>query len=198
MAVDADTADSELEEPDTPADGSADNSKGDDRAAAPQRQRRVSGSGFVFLAIVIVAAGVVAGWFGYQALQSKTEQDRNQQFLDAGRTAAVNLTTIDAANIDADIRRVVESSTGDFRAEFEKNAVSFADVVRDAQAKSVGTVTAAGIESVDGDTAQILVTTSVQTTNAGTADPQPRLWRMRVTIEKQGDVPMVSKVGFVP
>ncbi|UXA11539.1 mammalian cell entry protein [Mycobacterium sp. SMC-8] len=160
-------------------------------------QRLVAGIGFTFLAAVILVAAATTGWFGYQALQSNTVHDRNQQFLDAGKTMAAHLTTIDAVSVDEDIRRVVESSTGDFRAEFEKSAAGFADVVRNAQAKSIGTVTAAGIESVDGRSAQILVTTSVQTTNAGTAEPQPRLWRMRVTIEKQGDVPMVSKVDFV-
>jgi Mce-associated membrane protein len=45
---------------------------------------------------------------------------------------------------------------------------------------------------------QILVTATVNTTNAGAPDPEPRLWRMRITVQKQQDGEKVSNVGFVP
>lgn len=48
------------------------------------------------------------------------------------------------------------------------------------------------------DTAQALVAVSVQTSNAGEADPVPRAWRMRITVQRVGDRVKVSDVGFVP
>jgi Mce-associated membrane protein len=38
----------------------------------------------------------------------------------------------------------------------------------------------------------------VQTSNAGEADPVPRAWRMRITVQRVGDQVKVSNVGFVP
>jgi Mce-associated membrane protein len=71
-------------------------------------------------------------------------------------------------------------------------------VVKQAQSKSVGTVTAAGLESASADQAEVLVAVSVKTSNAGAADNQPRAWRMRISVQKIGDQAKVSNVEFVP
>jgi len=145
----------------------------------------------------IAVLGVLAGWFGYQALEEHELNKRDALFLEAGRQAALNLTTIDYAEADADIKRVLDSATGDFKDEFQRNSIGFADVMRKAQAKTTGTVTAAGNEFVNGDTAQILVAMSVNTTTAGVPEEQPRLWRMRLMVQMQGDEAKVSNVSFV-
>jgi Mce-associated membrane protein len=62
----------------------------------------------------------------------------------------------------------------------------------------VGTITEAGLESETGDTAQALVAVSVQTSNAGGTDQEPRAWRMRIYVQRVGDQVKVSNVGFVP
>ena len=49
-----------------------------------------------------------------------------------------------------------------------------------------------------GERQRALVAVSVTTTNRGAADEQPRYWRMRLTVTKQGEDAKVSKVEFVP
>lgn len=66
------------------------------------------------------------------------------------------------------------------------------------KASTVGTITEAGLQTQTADTAQALVAVSVQTSNAGEADPVPRAWRMRITVQRVGDRVKVSDVGFVP
>lgn len=66
------------------------------------------------------------------------------------------------------------------------------------QSKSVETITEAAIESVDGQEAQVLAAVSVKTTTRESRDDQPRYWRMRLTVTKQGADAKVSKVEFVP
>ena len=44
----------------------------------------------------------------------------------------------------------------------------------------------------------MLVAASVQSTTGGAPDGQPRYWRMRLTVIKQGEDVKVSKVEFVP
>ncbi|OFB36629.1 hypothetical protein BA059_22730 [Mycolicibacterium sp. (ex Dasyatis americana)] len=155
------------------------------------------------LAVLVPAVAVLgglAGWYGYDMIREHKTLQEHQMLLQAGRQTAVNLTTIDSANVDADIQRILDSATGTFHDEFQSNAGPFANAIRISQSKTVGSVTEAGIESIDGDTAQILVTAAVKTSNAATAEQKPRLWRMRITVDRSrdGSGAKVSNVGFVP
>ena len=178
---------------------SGDSPRADDGPLASPKRRRsliLIAAGVMVVAIAVLAG--LAGRFQYQARHERRAAEQVAAFLQAGRQAALSLTTIAYNEADADITRVADSSTGEFKDEFQRNSAGFADAVRKAQATTVGTVTAAGVESIDGDSAQILVALSVKTTNAGAPERQPRLWRMRITMQKQGDDAKVSNVRFVP
>jgi Mce-associated membrane protein len=148
--------------------------------------------------LIVVALGALAGWLGFRAHQSHQRAQEREVFLQAARQGALSLTTIGYTEVDADVKRILDSSTGGFHDDFQKRSQPFVEVVKQAQSTSHGTITAAGLESVRGDTAQALVALAVTTTNAGAAEQQPRAWRMRVSIQKVGDMAKVSNVEFVP
>ena len=148
--------------------------------------------------VVVVALAAVAGWLGYRAYESRQVADQRQVFLQVGRQGAVNLTTIDFQNVDADVARIVDSATGTFYDDFQKRAQPFAEVVRQVKSKSVGTVTEAGLESETPDSAQVLVAVTVNTAVEGQPEQAPRAWRMRITVQKIGEDVKVSNVEFVP
>jgi Mce-associated membrane protein len=149
------------------------------------------------LAIVVVAAALV-GFLGFRTYQSEQAKHRDELFLAAARQGAINLTTIDWQHADSDIQRILESATGTFYDDFSKRSQPFVEVVKQAQSKSVGTVSEAGLESESGDQAQVLVAVSVKTTNLGAQEQRPRAWRMRIDVQKLGDQAKVSNVQFVP
>jgi Mce-associated membrane protein len=151
----------------------------------------------VGIAILATLGGLV-GWLAHGAHQSQQAQEQQQLFLQVGRQGALNLTTIDYSRVDTDIQRVLDSATGTFHDDFQRGSPAFAQVVKQAQSKSQGTITEAGIESINGNTAQVLVSVSVKTSNVGAQEQEPRHWRMRVSVEETGDGAKVSKVGFVP
>ncbi|MGH3674688.1 MAG: Mce protein [Mycobacterium sp.] len=147
--------------------------------------------------VVVVALAGLTGWLGFRTYQShKAEEERNL-FLQVGRQGALNLTTIDWQHADADVQRVLDSATGDFYDDFQQRAKPFAEVVKQAQSKSVGTIGEAGIESLSDDEAEVLVAVTLKTSNAGVAEQEPRAWRMRITVQKVGDEAKVAKVEFV-
>lgn len=148
--------------------------------------------------VVVVAVAGLVGWLGLRAYQSHQAQHQRDLFVQVGRQGALNLTTISYSEVDADVKRILDSATGAFYDDFQSRSRPFIEVVKQAQAKTVGTITEAGLESKEGDQAQVLVAVSVKTSNAGAADEAPRLWRMRVTVRKVGDGAKVSNVGFVP
>jgi Mce-associated membrane protein len=142
--------------------------------------------------------GGVAGWLGYRALEARHVQVVRNELVEAARQGAVNLTTIDYTKVDADIKRILDSSTGDFRDDFQRRSQPFVVVVKEVKSKSEGTVTAAGLESQNGDQAHVLVTLSVKTSTAAAQQQEPRAWRMRISVQKTDGVAKVSNVQFVP
>jgi Mce-associated membrane protein len=158
---------------------------------------RVRVAAIVGVVVIALLAGLV-GWLGFQSLHSQRAQAQRELFLQVGRQAAINLTTIDFQHADADVQRILDSATDTFYDDFSKRSQPFVNVVKQAQSKSEGTVTAAGLESDDANEAQVLVAVTVKTSNAGAAEQQPRAWRMRIAVKKVGDDAKVANVEFVP
>jgi Mce-associated membrane protein len=190
---DADTADEEQAGADTDSDAGGPSDKPAPHSGIPGFRLALA----VELASVL-ALGAVAGWLGYGAYKAhQTDQLRNE-FLAVGKQGALNLTTINYTQADADVQRVLDSSTGKFYDEFSKRAPSFIDVVKQVQSKTEGRITEAGVESISADSARVLVAVAVNTSNRGSADQPLRQWRMRIDVQKAGDAVNVSDVGFVP
>jgi len=201
---------SELPPADAPEEGDADTpdaevydatvESGDDVDAAGAKQPR-SGVRLATAVglITLVALLALVGWFGFRAYQSHQANEQRRLLLQVGRQGALNLTTIDWQHADADVQRIQDSATGAFYDDFSKRSKPFIEVVKKAQAKSVGTITEAGLESESGDEAQVLVAVSVKTSNLGAAEQEPRFWRMRITVHKvNDDGAKISNVAFVP
>ncbi len=147
--------------------------------------------------VVVVCLATLLCWYGFRVHQAQQTQAARFAFLQVARQSAVNLTTIDWRHADADMRRILDSATGEFHDDFARRSRPFVEVLQQAEAATKGTITAAALESQTGDTAQALVAVSVQTSNGGEADAVPRVWRMRITVARVGDQIKVSKVGFV-
>ncbi|QZT61733.1 Mce protein [Mycolicibacterium austroafricanum] len=146
---------------------------------------------------VLALAGLTA-WLGYRTYEANRDEHRRELFLQVGRQGALNLTTIDWQNAEADVQRILDSATGTFYDDFQQRAQPFVEVVKQAQSKSVGTVAEAGLESAGANEAQVLVAVTVKTSNAGAPEQEPRAWRMRISVEQIGDDAKVSNVEFVP
>jgi Mce-associated membrane protein len=200
MADDADAPEGELSEETSEADDTAGETEDDDAGVEPApAKRRMS---HVRLATIVglitcVALACLCGWLGFRAHESRQDAAERDLYLQVGRQGALNLTTIDFEHVDDDVKRVLDSSTGEFYDDFEARAQPFTEVVKQAKSKSVGTIAEAGIQSVRDDGADVLVAVTVKASNAGTAEQDPRAWRMLITVQRVGDDVKVAKVRFV-
>jgi Mce-associated membrane protein len=149
--------------------------------------------------VVVVALGALCGWLGYRAYEARKADQLRELLVSVGRQGAINLTTIHFDEADRDVQRILDSATDSFYDDFAKRSKPFIEVGKQAQSKSDGKVTEAGLESMTGDEGQVLVAVTVTTSNAGAPNQPPRSWRMRLTVKKTGDdQAKVSKVEFVP
>ncbi len=201
-AVEPDAVD-EVPDGETPAEDSDDESPAEATAEDSEEKAPAKAAmSHVRLATILGVVSVVAlaglcGWLGFRTYQSHKAADERNLFLQVGRQAALNLTTIDFEHADEDVQRVLDSSTGTFYDDFQARAQPFKEVVKQAKSKSVGTIAEAGVEKINEDGADVLVAVTVKTSNAGAAEQEPRAWRMRITVQKVGDEAKVANVRFV-
>jgi len=169
------------------------------QSTEPRTRRRLSNAAWALVAsatVVAVLAGL-AGWFGYRGYQKHEAQTQRELFVQTARQGALNLTTINYTEVEADVQRVLDSATGAFRDDFARRSQPFIQVVKAARSQSEGTITEAGLESERGDSAQVLVAVAVKSRTA-VGEQAPREWRMRIQVQAVGDGAKVSNVVFVP
>lgn len=210
MAIDAHATDFPLDEGGQPAvndddhedvqtsDGSTPGTEQEQPKNIEVDTRPASGRTLAACAAVVAGLAGLTGWLGYHQFQSHQAQQRHNVFLQAARQAALNLTTISYTEAGADVARILDSATGQFRDDFQQRSQPFIEVVNKAQSRSVGTIIDAGVQSEQDNQAQVLVAVNVDTSLAGVPEPQPRAWRMRMTVQRVGSGAKVSNVEFVP
>jgi Mce-associated membrane protein len=184
------------EEPEPPA-GSTESTR--------QRLRVPGLSGLSALSRVLAATAILAicgllgasGWMLWHHHTVLAERQRSAAYVAAARQGVVNLTSLDFNKAKEDVQRVLDSATGEFRDDFQRRADDFASVVKDSKAVTQGSVTASAVESMSKDSAVVLVLANERVTNSAGAKDDPRAFRFRVSVVRDGDQLKISKVEFV-
>jgi Mce-associated membrane protein len=156
-------------------------------------------SGILAAATVVVTCGLVgvSGWMVWHHHNVVQERHRSAAFTAAAKQGVINLTSLDFNKAKEDVQRVLDSSTGEFRDDFQRRADDFASVVQDSKAVTEGSVAAMAVESIGKDSAVILVLANERITNSTGAKDDPRSFRFRVSVAREGDQMKISKVEFV-
>lgn len=151
------------------------------------------------LALLCTAALLGASGYMTWEHQKRLREERNRaEFTAAARQIVVNLMSIDFNNANDDVQRIIDSSTGPFKDDFQHAAEDFIKVAQDAKVTTNATANAAAVESMTDSSAVVLVTASSTVTNAAGAKDAPRTWRLSVDLQRDGDQIKMSKMEFVP
>jgi Mce-associated membrane protein len=168
--------------------------------AVPGARRRPSRRTLVLagLSVLLVALWATGGWL-YVHNRGTSELDAQRaQALATAQKVAADLTSIGADNAQTQIQSLTQESTGGFREQISTYAAALQAILQQAQAGSRGTVSAAGIERIDANTASALVTVSATVSNSKLPNAQPVSYRMGVQLQREGDRWLASDVNFVP
>jgi Mce-associated membrane protein len=137
-------------------------------------------------------------YFVWQHQDAEDRQHKVAAFIAGAKQGVVNMTSLDFKKAKDDVQRVIDSSTGEFRDDFQQRAADFTKVVEQSKVVTEGAVNAAAVETMDGHSAQVLVSATSRVTNAQGAKDEPRSWRLRVTVTEEDGQYKMSKVEFVP
>lgn len=197
--------DEELDEPESVA--ATENYSEAAPVAKPSRRERLRGAVPIpkLSTIAMVAAVALiltflgfSGYFVWQHHDATDRQQRSDSYLEGAKKGVVNMTSLDYTKAKDDVQRVIDSSTGEFRDDFERRAADFTKVVEQSKVVTEGTVNAAAIESMDEHSALVLISVSSHITNGAGPKTPPPPWRLRVTVTEQDGQYKMSKVEFVP
>lgn len=167
---------------------------GAERPQQGQAGRRVAVAG---LAAVCLVSALACGALLWQHRAAESTETSRLQALNAARETAMNLATIDHEHARRDVDRVLSGATGDFRDQFTESAKSLVSVVQDTEVTTVGENADAAVESWDGDRGTVLVQVASTVTTVSAAQPQPRVWRLRMTMDRVGDGYKTAAVEYL-
>jgi Mce-associated membrane protein len=196
-ATDADEAETEEEV----SGESPEDPESESKPARSRRRVRLPPLSVTWKAAVIILICAFVGASGYMMWQRHETTERNQRtanFIAGARQGVVNLLSLDFNRAKEDVQRVIDSSTGQFRDDFQQRAKDFTTVVEQSKVVTEGTVNAAGVQSIDGNSALVIVAATSRITNAAGAKDEPRRWRLKVSVTDDGGQYKMSKLEFVP
>lgn len=152
------------------------------------------------IAGIVVAALLTAT--GLMLLANHTaaaRQHRASEYAAAARQSVVNLMAIDYTTAEDSVRRVLDGSTGKFRDNFAETSEDFVKALQEEKIITAATVNDAAVESMTDDSAVVLV--SATSRREGPKSPadqqQPRVWRVVLTLQRDGGQIKMSGVEFV-
>ncbi|MGD9531249.1 hypothetical protein [Pseudonocardia sp.] len=158
-------------------------------APAPDTRAGSAGRGRVVLvlAVLTMLAALTALFFGARLVLALTDDGlelaaaRDAVLVDA-RQAAVNLNTLDPADVDGGLDLWEQSATGPLLEEYRRNRDSYATFVREARRSTEASVVDAAVSEIDVRTgkARILVGVDVVLRPEG---QEPLLSRQRLQME---------------
>jgi Mce-associated membrane protein len=193
------------------ADSSATDSSDVADESAPAGRRRLSlrptrwlsGAAWRAVAVsaailVVLALVAVSGYFVWQDRQISQLHEQESQFAAAAQQGVVNLMSLNFNNAQADIQRVIDGTTGEFHDDFAGSTEDFMTVMKESKVITTATVNATAVETMTADSAVVLVAATSQVANSVSKQPNPRIWRLSVTVNKVDDQIKMSKVEFVP
>ena len=165
----------------------------------PERRRK-----WPAILVPLVLALLLLGAVGFAVTQASrparspsTAAPHWQPYVDYAKQFTVWLTSLSAQSADSDIQRLIDGSTGQFHDDFANRSSDFRQVVVNSNVLTQGTVNSAGLDSINGSTASVLVAATSKVTNNNGSSQEPRSWRLALQVEKIGDTYKVSKVEFV-
>ncbi|MEZ0367057.1 hypothetical protein ACAG26_25600 [Mycobacterium sp. pUA109] len=165
---------------------------------APKRRPAWASTALTAAALVVICgllgSSAYLGWHHHAAAHQRAQ---TAAFAAAAKQELINLTSFNYTHAKDDVQRVLDNATGEFKDDFTKRADDFTGVVEQSKVVTEGTVTAVAVESMSDDSAVVLVSATSNVTNAAGAQEEPRAWRMRMTVSRDGDQYKVSKVEMV-
>ena len=174
------------------------------RAASPPPPPPAGLLRTVIVAVTTLLTAGLLGATGYMVWQHQKAAELRRsaaEFTAAARQDVINLMSMDYTRAQESVQRVLDNSTGKFRANFDETADEFVKALQDEKIVTTATINDAAVEldSMTDESAVVMVsaTSRREGRQAPKEQQQPQVWRVVLTLERDGDQIKMSGVEFV-
>ncbi|WP_328358847.1 hypothetical protein OG976_05250 [Mycobacterium sp. NBC_00419] len=171
--------------------------------AVAVRKRRLGVPSWRAVAASLVAlliAGLIGGtgFMLWEHKKAADERHRTAEYAAAARQGVVNLMSMDYNQAKESVQRLIDDSVGKFQNNFQETSEDLIKALQDSKMITKVTVNDAAVEQMDDQTAVVLVaaTSHREGPNAPKEDQQPRVWRVVVSLQRDGGQIKMSDVEF--
>lgn len=151
------------------------------------------------LTLAVALAGLA--WIGFDSYRSKDDAHRQAETYDEVTQVAsdkvLNLTNLRAGNAAQSREALMDGVTDDFRAEFSEQVEDFTSEVTREKVTSTGRVVSIAVDTLDDESASVLVAASGTVANRRARKPQERHYRLRVDLLEVDGRWLVNGLEFV-
>ncbi|TMR38359.1 hypothetical protein ETD96_16560 [Actinomadura geliboluensis] len=152
----------------------------------------------ITLGVIVVGLAIASGWLGVVTLRNKDEADQRAKAIQSARQMGVNLMSLDAATAQRDLDRIVSGTTGDLKNKLASQSNAFMQQITKVKAKSTVNGVDAALVSMDGDSAEVMVSLNGTVTNDKVKNGTPQGYRYQMDLTRVDDRWLVSGLEVVP
>ena len=175
-------------------------------ADRPDRPAVRRGAGWLVAALTVVlflllTAPAAAFWYSQSQALSEAKEARaaDREVVDAATRHTLAWASVDYRDPEGYVETVEENATGDFLKEFKESQDALRQLLRSNRSVQVPTIPegGAGLIERDSGVATVLVAMDATVTNKSTKTPQPRQYRLKVTLEQVDGEWLTSGLEFI-
>ncbi|MCJ0901894.1 mce associated protein mas1a [Rhodococcus sp. ARC_M6] len=157
---------------------------------ATEKPRRPS---FLTAILAIGLVGALAA-LAFQIFSARAESSLRTEAMDTAREYSIIMSSFDYQNLDANKDTIASMSTEAFAGTYKTMVDSLRDVVAGGQGQATATATNVGIESVDSDSATVLVFVDQEAKNVATPQGNSQKYRMVLSLVRSDNQWLVDNV----
>jgi Mce-associated membrane protein len=151
----------------------------------------------VVLSVLAVLLAVAVGLLTWQVHGQSATASQRTAVLTAARQEALDLTTLSKTTGAADFQAVLSGAAGNLKQELSDGRSDFLKALSSDAVTSVGQVLDAGIVSLSGANATVLLNVSSSVTNKQSSKPETRLYHWKAALVDSGGRWLVTSLEFV-
>jgi Mce-associated membrane protein len=139
------------------------------------------------LAFVLTLLLVCGGLLLNTLLSHRATDARREAILSVARDVAQVSYSLDYESFPQQAAKIISETSGNYRQGMINSQQGLQYILTEGKVKSTCAITAAGIERDDDNTATVLLSITSQVTNTEVKVPQTRVYRVSMSLERQGD-----------
>jgi Mce-associated membrane protein len=149
-----------------------------------------------FVLVVLALAALI--FVQAQAIRSQDDlQSSRAAAVNAASDEVVDLLTVEHSSAAADLKKLLAGATAGFHDQLQQQAASFQQALAQGKVVSSGSIAAAALVSMTGDTAVVTIAAKATVKNAASPAGEARNYRLTVTVKHVASQWLVAGLTFV-